>query len=296
MIIKELKKKGLISPPRFLSDNTHYLCCTGSSAYGCSENNSDIDVYGFCIPPKNIIFPHMDGYIKGFGVQPTTFDVWQEHHIKDIGAKKQYDFSVYSIIKFFQLCMDNNPNMLDSLFVPQNCIIHCTQLANTVRENRRIFLHKGCWAKFKGYAYSQLHKMDIKNPEVGSKRYETINKYGYDLKFAYHVIRLLDEVEQILTTGDLNLQRAKEILKSIRRGEWSEEKMKNYFDEKEATLEDIYRKSELPLKPNEQKIKDLLLECLEMHFGSLTTAIPKFTGYEVALRKIQEVANAYLTE
>ena len=28
-----------------------------------------------------------------------------------------------------------------------------------IRDARRLFLHKGAWWKFKGYAYSQLHKM-----------------------------------------------------------------------------------------------------------------------------------------
>jgi uncharacterized protein len=38
------------------------------------------------------------------------------------------------------------------------------------------------------------------------KRREIIDKYGYDEKFAYHVVRLLNEAEQILTENDLDLQ------------------------------------------------------------------------------------------
>ena len=29
-------------------------------------------------------------------------------------------------------------------------------VGNLVREKRKLFLHKGAWPKFKGYAYSQL--------------------------------------------------------------------------------------------------------------------------------------------
>ena len=91
--------------------------------------------------------------------------------------------------------MENNPNVIDSLFTPATCVLHCTRIGAMVRENRKLFLHRGAWPKFKGYAYSQLHKLAIKQP-IG-KRAELVAKHGYDTKFAYHVVRLLGEVEQI---------------------------------------------------------------------------------------------------
>src|SRR5690606_14530541 len=111
---------------------------------------------------KELVFPHISGEIPGFGKQIQRFEQWQQHHIKDqsalSGKGQEYDFSVYSIVKYFQLCMDNNPNMIDSLFVPQTAILHISQIGNMVRENRKMFLHKGSWHKFKGYAYSMIHK------------------------------------------------------------------------------------------------------------------------------------------
>ena len=221
--IQMLAEKNLISPPKFLCSNVHYEVIAGSESYGVSSGGSDIDICGFCIPPKQDVFPHLRGEIPGFGKKKNRFEVWQQHHIKD--GEKEYDCVVYSIVRFFQLCMDNNPNMLDYLFTPQRCVLHCTRIAGMVREKRKIFLHKGCWHKFKGYAYSQLHKMDIKNPK--GKRKESVEKWGFDVKFAYHVVRLLLEVEIILVEQDLQIDRNREILKAIRRGEWSKDK--HYF-------------------------------------------------------------------
>ena len=53
-------------------------------------------------------------------------------------------------MRFFQLVMENNPNMIDALFTPPNCVIHATRAGELVRENRRMFLHKGCWHRFNG--------------------------------------------------------------------------------------------------------------------------------------------------
>lgn len=288
-ITNKLTSQGLITPPPFLKNNVHYECIMGSTAYGVSDDNSDVDVYGFAIPPKDMIFPHLKGEIPGFGRQKKRFKQFQEHHVNSKDGSKQYDLAIYSIVKFFQLCMDNNPNMIDSLFVPRRCILHSTQIGEHVRENRKIFLHKGAWFKFKGYAYSQVHKMNIKNPE--GKRKELVEKYGYDVKFGYHVVRLLNEIEQILTEGDLDLERNREQLKAIRRGDWEKEQIVEYFETKEKSLESLYTKSELQHSPNEELIKTLLIECLEMHYGKLN--ITKPVDEASLLEDLQHLVNKY---
>jgi predicted nucleotidyltransferase len=273
--VKALSRKGLVKAPSFLPDTVQYETIMGSMAYGVSTDASDMDVYGFCIPPKEMVFPHLAGEIPGFGRQLQRFDVWQQHHVlvtDALGGKgRSYDLSIYSMVRYFQLCMENNPNMLDSLFTPDNCVLHMTPVAQMVRENRKLFLHKGVWHKFKGYAYAQVHKLKNKEPE--GKRKELVDKYGYDVKFAYHVVRLLNEVEQLLTEGDLDLQRNREQLKSIRRGEWSENDVLDYFTRKEKELESAYTNSKLPHSPDEKRIKQLLLNCLEQHFGTLEGAV-----------------------
>jgi predicted nucleotidyltransferase len=268
-----LMKRQLVTVPSHIKNTVQYEVLMGSVAYGVSSDTSDMDVYGFSIPPKNIVFPHLDGEIFGFGRQHKRFEQWQQHHIYDESSKKKYDVTIYSIVKFFQLCMDNNPNMIDSLFVPRRCILHTTQIGEHVREYRKEFLHKGSWHKFKGYAYSQVHKMSTKEPDITSTRYEMIQKFGYDVKFAYHVVRLLNEVEQILIEHDLDLERNREQLKSIRRGEWKEAQIVEYFQKKEKELEKVYSESKLQHSPNEDRIKTILLECLEMYYGSLDGAI-----------------------
>lgn len=340
-VIDQLTNRGLIKPPTHLKSNVHYECMMGSIAYGCSNNNSDVDVYGFSIPPKDMVFPHLTGYMSGFGRKPTAFAQYQQHHVKDELHDKEYDLSIFNIVKYFQLVMENNPNMIDSLFVPRRCILHSTKLAEHVRENRKLFLHKGSWHKFKGYAYSQLQKCKNKNLRqfvllcdnlgldyhIGmdtfleiedtkfsqadkvlfkqlyakvhqsgklSKRIDTIKKYGYDVKFAYHIIRLLNEVEQILTEHDLDLQRNREQLKSIRRGDWALEEVEEYFQKKELELEALYTKSTLRHSPDEEAIKTLLLECLEMHYGSIENCVVQPNKAVNALLEIRSITDKIL--
>ncbi len=342
MIIQALEKKGIVSPPKWLADNTALLVIMGSNAYGVSSDASDEDLYGFCLPPKDLVFPWTAGEIPGFGSQTKKFEVWQEHHAKDGG--KTYDFSVYGIVKYFQLCMENNPNMIDSLFVPTRCVKHSTQIGQMVRDRRKMFLHKGAWHKFKGYAYQQVHKMDTRKqnvPEVEAfqafcgekswsysdavsytqdliakpdqtrsfddmvlvrhyealaakgKRYVDIARFGFDVKFAYHVVRLLSEVEMIMEEGDLDLERNREQLKAIRRGDWSKEDVVSYFESKEKELEGLYVRSRLPHSPDEKAIKALLLDCLEHHYGSISVAVTRDAAPDAMLRELQDLINRY---
>jgi uncharacterized protein len=163
--VQLMKQKGLIAPPKWLPQNIHYEVIAGSVSYGISSDTSDMDVVGFCIPKKEDIFTHLRGDIPGFGRQIQRFDVWQQHHIMDKEARQEYDFSIYSIVKYVQLAMENNPNILDSLFSPQRCVLFCSSVAQIIRENRRAFLHKGSYQKFKGYMFSQLHKIEQKTIE-----------------------------------------------------------------------------------------------------------------------------------
>lgn len=289
-LLKKLNSKQLINPPDFLIPNTQYLTIMGSIAYGVSSDSSDMDVYGFTIPKKETIFPHLAGEIWGFGRQHKRFDQWEQHHVKDEQEKKEYDFSIFNIVKYFQLCMECNPNMIDSLFTPNFAVLHITAVGNMVRENRKMFLHKGAWFKFKGYAFSQFHKIKTKNP-IGHRTEYLTEDEKLDLKFSYHLVRLLDECEQILVEGDLDITRNREKLKAIRRGEWKFADIDKYFHEKESQLEKLYAESNLPHSPNETKIKQLLINCLEHHYGSLEKAIVLPEKYQQFAQDVQKLLN-----
>lgn len=328
ILLNKLIDKQLISPPPFLKDNVHYEVLMGSVAYGVSDDTSDIDVYGFAIPPKHLLFPYHYGNVYSFGKKPDKFEQYQQHHIKDKEERKEYDITIYNIVKYFSLTMDGNPNMIDSLFVPQRCVLSCSRIGQMVRDKRDVFLSKKLFHKFAGYAYSQLNKAknkqlvkwvglckkegvdpkkgpeqfvssmhkayaeilyrDIKRCGSVSKRLESIEKHNVDVKFLYHTVRLLLETEQLLEEHDLDLEKNREILKSIRRGEWPLEKVQEFFDDHEKYLRELYEKSTLPYSPNEEAVKALLIHCLEEHYGSLD----KFVNMEqVVVSDIQEASN-----
>lgn len=202
MIIDQLEKKRLISPPPFVASNTSMLVITGSVAYGVADTSvksrlPDNDVYGFCIPPKKMIFNNEE--IRGFGTSTPNFDQWQKHGVIDPdahgGIGQEWDFSIFNIVKYFELCRQGNPNMIDTLFVPENCILHCTPVGRLVRDNRKMFISKEVWKKFRGYAWSMLHK-------ATSKHYVVLGNFERDYGLENHT---LFEVEEEMRRRSINI-------------------------------------------------------------------------------------------
>lgn len=283
-ILNNLLKEKLISPPQWMVDNTLYLTIMGSEAYGTANADSlksDKDIYGFCIPPKEIVFPFSHKIFMYD--EPDRFDQWQQHHI--LWNKKEYDFSVYNLVKYIKLCADGNANVIDSLFTPRECVLVSTPIAEKIRANRKLFLTKACYHKFRGYSFAQAHKS--KSAERSGKRKEIYDRFGFDTKFASHALRLLFEIEQILIEGDIDLRKHSEEIKAVRRGERTYEQVMEFFNSKEKYLEELYQTSKIPHSPDRKAIRELLVECLEMHYGNLSNVIVK--NESEAERKLAEI-------
>ena len=256
---------GLLEAPKWLSPNVVYETKVGSHSYGVSTDDSDIDISGFCVPPKEIVFPHLYGSIHGFGKQKKSFHMFNDKSFQheSFGPQK-YDLSILSIIFLFRECMDCQPNWLEMLYTPENCVITSTSVSDHLREHRDLFLHQGALWRFTGFAKSQLAKMNKKNRDKVRL-----------LKYGYHAVRMVLEGEQVLTEGTLVLDDKIDVLSSVRNGDWSFDEIASFCEQKETELKKIYdtEAAAVPYKPDETKIKTLLLECLEEFYGSLEGCI-----------------------
>lgn len=133
----------------WLARNTIFICVHGSNAYGCNTPESDIDIRGIAIPPKDYLF----GFTKNF--EQATF--------------KSNDVTIFGLKKFFQLAAAGNPNVLELLFVDKDKILKSSKYARILISNRDLFLSKKIRYSMEGYAHSQLKRLKshyerFKNP------------------------------------------------------------------------------------------------------------------------------------
>lgn len=84
---------------------------------------------------------------------------------------------------------------------------------------------------------------------------------GYDAKNMMHTIRLLQVAKDLFETGKLHVERTnREELLAIKRGECSYEELLQYAEQLKAEIEQKVIKSDLQEVPNQQRIKEILVE------------------------------------
>ena len=123
----------------------------GSQLYGTATKDSDLDIRAVCNTPLKVI------------IDP--FECFEQ---KDSGFDED-DKVIYDIGKFFKLCTDSNPNILELLFIPKSKTIFKNKEWDLILENRSLFLSKKAKYTFLGYSWAQLKKAKVhrewfKNP------------------------------------------------------------------------------------------------------------------------------------
>jgi hypothetical protein len=133
MTIDDLKQRKLLL----------FEAITGSRAYGTDLPSSDHDRRGIFVLPKQQFY---------------GLDEWPQ--ISDESNDNVY----YELRRFFDLLVKNNPNMLELLAMPADCILYRHPLYELIKPE--LFLSKLCKNTFAGYAISQIRKARGLNKKI----------------------------------------------------------------------------------------------------------------------------------
>jgi len=218
---------------------------------------SDIDLYGICMPPVQEVFPHIAGYIPGFGKPPHMFTHWDHQ-------TPRYDFNVYSLVRFFDLASKGNPNILELMYVPEECVIYTTVFGDHIRNIREIFLSKQIIPKFTGYYFSQKEKMfkSLYNDLLVADA-----KAGYNTKAAYHSMRLLLELEHLLDWGEMDLTSHTNLLQIIRDGKVDPADLEVMLGVQYEKVKAAQETTKLQESPNLDHIRGYMVNIMQDYYG-----------------------------
>lgn len=299
----------------------------GSKLYGTSTPTSDTDYSGVFMPNEDMVF----GFERADEVD-LSIKSKKEDGKND---KKAVDKVLYELRKFVRLALDNNPNVLEQMFVDDENLVYSNFWGTELLRHAHLFPHKGLKQKFLGYAFSQKHKMvirtdnyhalenaqdwlnkyivdiehgktmlvqilDKKLPFVSDKgnniligdlnfqrhfmlkkvkkmiderlskatnRKDLLTSHGYDTKFASHLIRLMLEGKELLSTGRLEFPlRYRQTILDIKLGKWEMKSVLDYSDELEKSLEDHVEWSALPSRPRYNEVQELVKRLIREWF------------------------------
>ncbi len=117
-----------------------YEYIRGSHAYGTNVETSDQDIGGVFICPPDMLNGLRENYVE---------QVDDERH----------DTVYYELGRWMELLMKSNPNALESLFVPEGCIVGDVHPAvQMILDNRDKFVTKACLPALLGYGFAQIQR------------------------------------------------------------------------------------------------------------------------------------------
>ncbi len=145
-----------------LQKHTILLAVAGSRAYGIHTEDSDVDLKGVAVPPKE--------YLLGCGLvfeqadKPSDMEPFRKllNEVESSAANNtKLEGTVYALNKFCRLATDGNPNILDLLFCRSEDVRLATDLGEILRDKRELFISAKCKYTFSGYAFQQLQRIRL---------------------------------------------------------------------------------------------------------------------------------------
>lgn len=184
----------------------------GSKAYGTDTAESDDDFSGVAIAPKSH-YVGLDGWENSGTLK-----------IKSQDPNYNAELTAFELRKFLRLCLAFNPNAIPLLYLRPADYVVTSWTGQMIIRNRDMFTSSNAYRTMTGYAESQRRAVvNGDTGKLGMKRKELVAKYGYDVKFASHTIRLLRMAIEFFRDGNLITYREhdKDELLDIRQGKWT---------------------------------------------------------------------------
>ncbi len=130
-----------------------FECISGSRAYGTNHAGSDTDIRG-------VFAQSATDFIS---LTPPAALIADERH----------NTVYYSLRRTLELLASANPNILELLFMPQDCVHIDTVEMQQLRAHRALFITRQCADTHIGYAFSQIKKAKGQNKWINQPKSET---------------------------------------------------------------------------------------------------------------------------
>ena len=175
------------------------------------------------------------------------------------------DIQVYTLRKFARLALSGNPSILTALFSPNR------RAASEERWEKlaRLVPSQRAGSAFLGYMRQQMERWQGMRGQRNVNRPELVEQYGYDTKYAGHIIRLgLQGVEYVTTTRITLPMPAEqvELVRSVREGRVTEAQALDAAEQVELALVAAITSSKLPEQPATTAVEAWLGEQYARHF------------------------------
>lgn len=170
----------------------------GSGVHGIAiPGTDDHDEMGvFVEPPERVL---------GMLAQVPHY-VWRTQPEGARSGPGDTDLVLYSLRKYLRLALKGNPTALLPLFAPAESVIVLEPLGKELRELAPAMLSQHAARRFLGFMNGQRDRLlGVGRRSAMPNRPELVARYGYDVKYASHALRLAHQGLEVVRDGTLTL-------------------------------------------------------------------------------------------
>ncbi len=221
-------------------------CVVGSTAHGLQVDDGveDRDEMGICVEPMR----------ASVGFAPKDTFIYRTAAIREgrqdaRSRAGDLDLTIYSLRKFCKLALQGNPTVMLPLYAKP---LMADWRGRELQELAPAFASKEAGKRFLGYLVSQKQRLLGERGQKDVKRPELEALYGFDTKYAYHVLRLGFQGIEFLETGRLTLpvdETTRGLLLRVRTGKVTLNEVVHLASALEESLRGLIDTSPLPTHP-----------------------------------------------
>ena len=233
----------------------------GSTLHGVAiGGQDDRDEMGVCVEPPE--------FVLGLRLFDQVVHRTQPEGVRS--GPGDLDLVIYSLRKYCRLAARGNPTVLLLLFAPADFVRVETPLGRDLRELAPAFVSQHAGRAFLGYMTQQRERLVGDRGQKAVKRPELEAAYGFDTKYAGHMLRLGYQGREYLTTQRLTLpmpEPERELIRAVRRGEVPLPDVLKLAGELERDLKAAMDETRLPAEPAYDRINGFLVTAHRRHWG-----------------------------
>jgi uncharacterized protein len=230
----------------------------GSNLHGLSlPGKDDSDEVGICIEDIDAAmgFSEFEQYIyRTAAEREGKHDAPSQHG--------DLDLTIFSLRKFLRLAMQGNPQILQCLFVPQALWISGDARGAQLQELAPLIVSRHAGARYLGYLEAQRQRLLGERGQKKTNRPELEAKFGFDTKYAMHILRLGFQGVELMTTGKLTLPMAEKdrsFVYATRLGEVPIQDVLTKAGELERQIKDLLDDAPVSAEPARDEIQRWML-------------------------------------
>lgn len=231
----------------------------GSTIHGLHlEGKDDRDEMGICLED-------IEGVVGFSEFEQFIYRTASEREGKHNAPSQpgDLDLTIYGLKKYLRLALQGNPTILTLLFVPGKLCLVRDAIGGHLQDLAPSIISRQAGRRYLGYLEQQRQRLLGERGGRDVNRKDLEERFGFDTKYAMHMLRLGVQGIELLETGRVTFpmpEPNRSFIRSVREGKVGLDAVLTETGHLERRIKDLIDSSPLPEEPDREKVEAWMIE------------------------------------